>query len=91
MCKELPYILSVGDKLPTKSNQLTYRKHIMTDMQLLISATKKRLAAAHRDFARYPSATNWRDLETAMYDHQAAHQAAWAEKSYANVIAHMSA
>ena len=59
----------------------------MTDMQALISATKKRLAAAHRDFARYPSATNWRDLETAMYDHQAAHQAATAEKTYAKVIA----
>jgi hypothetical protein len=59
----------------------------MTDMQLLISATKKRLAAAHKDFARYPSASNWRDLETAMYDHQAAHQAAMAEKAYAKVIA----
>ncbi len=59
----------------------------MTDMQALISATKKRLAAAHRDFARYPSATNWRDLETAMYDHQAAHQAATNEQAHQKVIA----
>jgi hypothetical protein len=59
----------------------------MTDMQLLISATKKRLAAAHKDFARYPSASNWRDLETAMYDHQAAHQAATKEQAHRKVIA----
>lgn len=59
----------------------------MTDLQLLISATKKRLAAVHKDFARYPSASNWRDLETAMYDHQAAHQAASNELAHQKVIA----
>ena len=59
----------------------------MTDLQLLISATKKRLAAVHKDFVRYPSASNWRDLESAMYDYQAAHQAASNEKAHQKVIA----
>jgi hypothetical protein len=59
----------------------------MTDLDFLIAATKKRLAAVHKDFARYPSASNWRDLETAMYDHQAAHQAASNEKAHQKVIA----
>lgn len=49
--------------------------------------TKKALTTAYKNFAKYPSATHWRALESAMAAHQAAHQAAWVEKSYAKVIA----
>jgi hypothetical protein len=49
--------------------------------------TKKALTTAYKNFAQYPSATHWRALESAMFAHQAAHQAATAEKSYAKVIA----
>jgi hypothetical protein len=49
--------------------------------------TKKALTTAYKNFAQYPSATHWRALESAMLAHQAAHQAATAEKAYAKVIA----
>jgi len=49
--------------------------------------TKKALTTAYKNFAQYPSATHWRALESAMLAHQAAHQAAMAEKAYAKVIA----
>jgi predicted lipoprotein len=37
--------------------------------------TKKTLTTAHKNFAKYPSATHWRALESAMLAHQAAWQA----------------
>jgi hypothetical protein len=57
----------------------------MTD--ITVQATKKTLTAAHKAFVKYPSATNWRALEAAMLDYQAAHQSALLEKSYMTVIA----
>jgi hypothetical protein len=49
--------------------------------------TKKALATAHANFAKYPSAAHWRALEHAMYAHQAAHQAATNEQAHQKVIA----
>jgi hypothetical protein len=52
--------------------------------------TKKALAIAHANFAKYPSAAHWRALERAMYAHQAAHQIAQAGKAYTKVIEYYS-
>jgi hypothetical protein len=49
---------------------------------------KNTLTTAQKAFLKYPSATNWRALEAAMLDYQAAHQAALIAKSYAKLIAH---
>ena len=52
-----------------------------------LQATKRTLAAAHKAFAATPSAINWRALEAAMYDHQAAHQSAQVARIAAYVAA----
>jgi hypothetical protein len=47
---------------------------------------KNTLTATQKAFLKYPSATNWRALEAAMLEYQAAHQAALIAKSYAKFL-----
>lgn len=41
-----------------------------------MQATKTAYNTAAKAFAKFPSATNWKALEVAMYNYQAAHQLA---------------
>jgi len=75
-CKAMPYINCTG--LILSQQQSTNRKSIMSNLP-----TKKALATAHANFAKYPSAAHWRALEHAMY----AHQAATNEQAHQKVIA----
>jgi hypothetical protein len=71
----------------SKTRAATVPRSINQTKVKTMTNTKKALTTAYKNFAQYPSATHWRALESAMLAHQAAHQAAMAEKAYAKVIA----